>query len=438
MPTGTPENSSNPENGNLQAEIMATFQEKNEEIEALKLRVEAEKQRQEEKEEELKVMRQRLQALQQEHITQQQEIQEQQLQIQQHQHHEQQRQQRQTLQQQQQREFLPPPPPPPMPQHTLQRSVTAPAESHIRQLSNIKLEKFDGKTSAVQWWMKFMAFISLQKLSEQTAILHLPFFLIGAAETWFNSLDTIKKLTLNSIHEAFINRFKPPSNHVFDLLELQQGPTESVEEFIHRVTEKATDLKMDTNQTMGKIMRGLKPKIKADMVKVNPTNMEDLRTHAMLAEMAQSICSDDAVQSATGAAMCNALTYLEQRMSALETSNINVLQETRRFNSPAKQKPYFSNNQNQSQRGPQRHGYREADQQKNMGSRPRQSQQCFRCGESCDSFYNCRARNQKCIYCNRYNHIWKCCRTLEDDLKKGKIGQTDIQALTTQSTNNSA
>uniref|UniRef100_A0A8W8LB86 Uncharacterized protein n=1 Tax=Magallana gigas TaxID=29159 RepID=A0A8W8LB86_MAGGI len=118
---------------------------------------------------------------------------------------------------------------------------------------------------------------------------------------------------------------------------------------------------------------------KEEELNVNPTNMEDLRTHAMLAEMAQSICSDDAVQSATGAAMCNALTSLEQRMSALETSNINVLQETRRFNSPAKQKPYFSNNQNQSQRGPQRHGYREADQQKNMGSRPRQSQQCFRC-----------------------------------------------------------
>lgn len=167
-------------------------------------------------------MRQRLQALQQEHITQQQEIQAQQLQIEQH---EQQRQQRQRLQQQQrqQREFLPPPPPPPpMPQQTLHTSVPAPAESQTRQLSNIKLEKFDGKTSAVQWWMKFMAFISLQKLSEQTAILHLPFFLIGAAETWFNSLDTIKKLTLNSIHDAFINRFKPPSNHVFDLLELQQ------------------------------------------------------------------------------------------------------------------------------------------------------------------------------------------------------------------------
>lgn len=72
------------------------------------------------------------------------------------------------------------------------------------------------------------------------------------------------------------------------------------------------------------------------MVKVNQTNMEDLRTHAMLAEMAQCICNDEAVQSATGAVMCNALTSLEQRMGALETSNINVLQETRRFNNIAK------------------------------------------------------------------------------------------------------
>lgn len=138
-------------------------------------------------------MRQRLQVLKQEHMTQQQEIQEQQVKIQQHQQHEQQRQHRQRYQQQ--RDFFPPPPLPPMPQQTLQRSVPVPAESHTRQLSNIKLEKFVGKTSAAQWWMKFIAFISLQNLSKQTSILHLPFFLIGAAGTEFNSLDTKKAYT---------------------------------------------------------------------------------------------------------------------------------------------------------------------------------------------------------------------------------------------------
>lgn len=55
---------------------------------------------------------------------------------------------------------------------------------------------------------------------------------------------------------------------------------------------------------MGKIMRGLKPKIKADKVKVYPTNIEDLGTHAMLAGMAQSICNHEAVQSGTKAVMC--------------------------------------------------------------------------------------------------------------------------------------
>lgn len=98
------------------------------------------------------------------------------------------------------------------------------------------------------------------------------------------------------------------------------------------------------------------------MVKVNPTTMEDFKTHAMLAEMAQSICNDEPVQSATGAVMCNAPTSLNQRVGALETSNINVLQDTRRFNSLAKKKLCIVNTQNQSQNGPQRLGYIEADQ----------------------------------------------------------------------------
>lgn len=78
---------------------------------------------------------------------------------------------------------------------TFQKSVPVPAESHTRQLSNSKLDKFVGKTSAVQWWMKFMAFISLQNLSEQTSILHLPFFSIEAAGTGFNSLVPQKAYT---------------------------------------------------------------------------------------------------------------------------------------------------------------------------------------------------------------------------------------------------
>lgn len=98
---------------------------------------------------------------------------------------------------------------------------------------NVRFEKFDGKTSAVQWWVKFMALVNLQGLTEQRALLYLPFFLIGEAKTWFNTLDATVKASLTAIHTAFIYRFKPVSHHAFDLLNFTQGDTESVEEFIH-------------------------------------------------------------------------------------------------------------------------------------------------------------------------------------------------------------
>ena len=65
--------------------------------------------------------------------------------------------------------------------------------------------------------------------------------LIGAAETWFNTLEA----SLTAIHQAFINRLKPPpsihksikaSHHSFDLIIFTQGEKESIEEFIHRLS----------------------------------------------------------------------------------------------------------------------------------------------------------------------------------------------------------
>lgn len=53
------------------------------------------------------------------------------------------------------------------------------------------LEKYNGKTSIIQWWLKFLTFINLQKLSEKMAINTLPFYLTEASESWFLD-DTVK------------------------------------------------------------------------------------------------------------------------------------------------------------------------------------------------------------------------------------------------------
>lgn len=132
-----------------------------------------------------------------------------------------------------------------------------------------------------------------------------------SSRAWFNTLDATVKASLTANHTAFINRFKPVSHHAFDLLNFTQGDTGSVEEFIHRVSPKATDMKVDGQKMMGRIMNGLKPKIRTDLIRHNPTTMDELRTQASLAELAQSLEPETTVvQNATNATLCNAVSSL--------------------------------------------------------------------------------------------------------------------------------
>lgn len=214
-------------------------------------------------------------------------------------------------------------------------------------------------------------------------------------------------------------------------------------------------------------MGGFKQNIRKDLVRHNPTTMEDLRTQALLAELAQSLEPDtNAIQSATNASLCTAVNSLEDRIQNMETTNMNMVNmvnsQSFHNNRPRpNQRQYRQNPRYQQPQPPQYQAqfpptqYQPMTQyhqpapfqamQLNQPQQPAQYQQmprpmpngqqqtqqssgkCQRCGESCDSFYNCRARNQICLNCNRPNHLWMCCRRLTNDLKTGKVTQTDIQ-----------
>lgn len=142
---------------------------------------------------------------------------------------------------------------------------------------NVRLEKFNGKTSTVVGQIHGP---SESPLIDGTTSSTLPTILSDrSSRAWFNTLDATVKASLTAIHTAFINRFKPVSHHAFDLLNFTHGDTGSVEEFIHRVSPKATDMKADVQKMMGQIMNGLKPKIRTDLIRHNPTTMEELSLH---------------------------------------------------------------------------------------------------------------------------------------------------------------
>lgn len=64
--------------------------------------------------------------------------------------------------------------------------------------------------------------------------------------------------------------------------------------------------------------------------------MEELRTQASLAELTQSLEPETtAVQNATNATLCNAVSSLEERIQNVETNNMNMVNVVN--------KPYFMN-----------------------------------------------------------------------------------------------
>lgn len=47
---------------------------------------------------------------------------------------------------------------------TVTTPAVAPAASSLASTPKVKLDKYEGKTLIVQWWLKFMTFLSLQKV----------------------------------------------------------------------------------------------------------------------------------------------------------------------------------------------------------------------------------------------------------------------------------
>ncbi|XP_078321230.1 uncharacterized protein LOC111115713 isoform X1 [Crassostrea virginica] len=174
---------------------------------------------------------------------------------------------------------------------------------------HVTLTKFDGRTSAIQWWLKFMAFIQLQAMSSQQAILSLPFYLTGAAEAWFATLSNEAKASVESIRQAFHDRFRPTSAHNFQLMDVRQGSEETVDDFIFRVSSLTTDHPIDEGWLVTAVVKGLRPRLNAVVIQADPKTLEGVRQEASKAELADPLIAEteDHTRNQTNIAMLNAL-----------------------------------------------------------------------------------------------------------------------------------
>ncbi|CAC5386674.1 unnamed protein product [Mytilus coruscus] len=108
-----------------------------------------------------------------------------------------------------------------------------PPPGFVSHRYHVNFESFSGRGNATEFWAMFMAFATLQGMSEVSTILVLPFHLTGIAREWFNVLDNKYKVSLASVKEAFLKRFKPLVKRGVKLTDLKQGEIEFVDDYIH-------------------------------------------------------------------------------------------------------------------------------------------------------------------------------------------------------------
>ena len=65
----------------------------------------------------------------------------------------------------------------------------------------------------------------------------------GIAKDWFFQLPETIKSNLSRVKEAFLERFSPNTPFNLEAWELNQGESETVENFIHRVKRAARNSK---------------------------------------------------------------------------------------------------------------------------------------------------------------------------------------------------
>ncbi|CAG2214165.1 unnamed protein product [Mytilus edulis] len=153
------------------------------------------------------------------------------------------------------------------------------------------IKPFDGNSSVVQWFKSFMIYMNIMNCTEQTIVQSFSHFLTGKAEQWFLTLNE-QVVTLNRLQELLYTRFKPTPLTV-EMLQVEQGNSESVDDYIHRVMKMCADANLQEIQLMTKAMRGLKATIARIVMPQSPINIEDLRVKANLAETTLRVTSKE-------------------------------------------------------------------------------------------------------------------------------------------------
>lgn len=207
----------------------------------------------------------------------------------------------------------------PLPPQVLPAKLSHQEQLLFPRIPAPQLPKFDGRGSATEWWMSFVAFITLTNIPAVKAIQMLHLYFGGISLQWFTFLDPVKKSSLDIFKQAFFARFKPSSPINEDLLWIQQQPGEGVKEYFYRVQKLASDSTMDDSAVTELAKKGLHKRLRELLVPQQPTTLDQLSEQAIPAEDAVDI------KRSTPNSGSDLQTKTDANASLIQTSMMSVL-----------------------------------------------------------------------------------------------------------------
>ena len=298
------------------------------------------------------------------------------------------------------------------------------------------------------WHSSLLDYIDFKAIPDDKKLSFFKLRLADGAKDWLNALPANQKDTFDNLTATFFARFKPKDLERYrfakELLNLRQATDQSVDQFITSLRKKAALAAADEKTQVYSALNGLIPAISGYVLEHNPKTLDDVLTHARVAELTRVtpvVNTDDITKHL--AKLTEEMSRLDKTVSNLTTANVLPSPGSRQVTfeielnktPPSKQETYARTQQRRNLRSDQG-GFstnpRNFERPNFQGPRfsqsvnvqqPRQQRSdsttrsydqnaCRRCGRQNghENPLYCPMLNEKCWCCDKIGHSYRVCR----------------------------
>ncbi|XP_048241555.1 uncharacterized protein LOC125374621 [Haliotis rufescens] len=308
----------------------------------------------------------------------------------------------------------------------------------------IFLAKFSGGSgeSFKVWVQRLKATIKANKLDDLNQKLLLHSHLDGEAKVFFDSLsEDFEGTPLTDFLQLLENRFSTSKYFDTSILEVQQGKTETVDQYLDRVQRRILGVHIQKDILVSYVIKGLYPSYHLWVRGKDPQSLDEIRQHAKFVEQHHTITPPGASKEEVDNIVVSALavhTYQQDRLNEQQKHKQYHLssqgQYYRQYQPFPQEQAYHRqydqrhplqssyNQRPQQQRRPQLPSHQwqkeRPDFQDKRGNRRYNNKQigrddssCGNCGkvEKCVPQNTCPYYNFVCQMCNAQGHPTKLC-----------------------------